>query len=69
MPTAEEAFQQFINEVGWNTAHRYLYIERDSLRLPANSPRVIGNAIATYRADKAGTVPTHREPLQEGLIP
>ena len=51
--TPEQAFQDLINEAGWNEAHRYLYAERDALRLPANSARVIGNAVATYRADKA----------------
>lgn len=51
--TPEEAFQALINEAGWHEAHKYLYAERDALRLPANSARVIANAIATYRADKA----------------
>jgi len=65
--TPEQAFQDLINEAGWHEAHRYLYAERDALRLPANSARVIGNAVATYRADKANQ-PTQETTTQGDLF-
>lgn len=65
MPSVEEAFQRLIAEVGWAKAHLLVKAEAAALRIPADSPRAMANAIATHKA----TRPTRDTPTQEGLLP
>lgn len=66
MPSVEEAFQHLIAEVGWAKAHVLVKAEAAALRISADSPRAMKNAIATHKATKADKP---NESVQEGLLP
>ena len=68
MPTVEEAFQHLISQVGWAKAHLLVKAEAAALRIPADSPRAIANAIATHQSYRDDN-PLHHETVQEGLLP